>query len=146
MSPEQISRMTDPQRLRVLMRNAERLGRPDVKDNAFRRLCALEGVACEDALERDFYTTLNAYEELLTEKNGRTTKASRTRQKLQRKGPRKCLADWALGHPTDGFHTLVERGMWELTGEYLVVKHHSQFEPHVVRAARERLNDIGCVV
>lgn len=146
MSPEQISRMTDPQRLRVPMRNAERLGRPDVKDNAFRRLCVLEGVACEDPLERDFYTTLNAYEELLTEKNGRTTKASRTRQKLRRKGPRECLADWALGHATEGFHACKAK-MWELTGEYLVVKHHSQFEPHVVRAARERLNDHGwCVV
>ena len=92
MSPEQISRMTEPHRLRALMKNAERLKRPDVKANAFRRLCALEGLACEDALDRDFCTTLNAYEELLTEKNGRTTKAARTRQKLRNKGPRECLA------------------------------------------------------
>lgn len=145
MSPEQISRMTEPQRLRALMKNAERLGRPDVKANAFHRLCALEGLACDDALERDFYTTLNAYEELLTEKNGRTTKAARTRQKLRNKGPQECLADWAIGQPTDGFNALVERGMWELTGEHLVVKHHTQFEPHVVAAARRRLEDHGCV-
>ena len=128
------------------MKNAERLGRLDVKADAFRRLCALEGLACEDALERDFYTTLNAYEELLTEKHGRTTKANRTRQKLRRKGVRECLADWAIGHPTDGFHALVERGMWELTGEYLVVKYDTEFEPQVVAAARQRLQDRGCVV
>ena len=103
----------------------------------------MRGLACEDALERDFYTSLNAYEELLTEKNGRTTKASYTRRKLRSKGPRECLADWAVGDSTEGFHTLVAREMWELTGEYLVAKHHAQFEPHVVAAARKRLQDHG---
>ena len=33
------------------------------------------------------------YEELLTEKHGRTTKANRTRQKLKNKGVEQCLID-----------------------------------------------------
>ena len=78
--------MSDIKALRNLMANAKRLERDDVYWLAFKRLCSLEGMAFDDPLERDFYDVLNAYEELLTEKNGRTTKASRTRQKLKNKG------------------------------------------------------------
>ena len=42
--------------------------------------------AWRTTLTRDFYNVLNAYEELLTQKHGRTTKAARTRQKLARVG------------------------------------------------------------
>ena len=97
----------------------------------------------DDPLERDFYDVLNAYEELLTEKNGRTTKANRTRQKLKNKGVAQCLIDWALGPPTDGFRLLTEKGLSELTAEYLVVKHESRFPPEVVESAKRRLLDDG---
>lgn len=79
MDATKIARMTDAQGLRNLMDNARRLGREDIHRLAFRRLCSLESASFDDPLARDFYDVLNAYEELLTEKNGRTTKASRTR-------------------------------------------------------------------
>ena len=77
MDPNKIAQMTDPAGLRNLMVNARRLDREDVYWLAFRRLSELEGLDLSDPLERDFYQVLNAYEQLLTEKNGRTTKASR---------------------------------------------------------------------
>ena len=64
------------------MKNAKNQQRMDVYWQAFRRLCELEGRNYDDPLEQEFYATLAAYEELLTAKNGKTTKASRTRQKL----------------------------------------------------------------
>jgi hypothetical protein len=143
MDATKIARMTDAQGLRNLMDNASRLGRDDVHRLAFRRLCSLEGANFDDPLERDFYDVLNAYEELLTEKNGRTTKASRTRQKLKNKGVRQCLIDWALGQPTDGFELLVQKGMPELTAEFLVVKYASDFPHDIVTAAQRRLCDHG---
>ncbi len=139
MDPAKIERLVDKQALRNLMDNAKRLERDDVYWLAFKQLCSLEGVAYDDPLERDFYEMLNAYEQLLTEKNGRTTKASRTRQKLKNKGVKQCLIDWALGAPTDGFKLLVEKGLLELTAEYLVVKYAERFPEAVVKAARERL-------
>ena len=80
-----ISEYTDREELRGLMANAKRLRRDDIWQEAFRRLCALEGLDQTDPLHRDFYQTLAAYEQLLTEKNHRTTRASRTRQKLKNK-------------------------------------------------------------
>ena len=139
MDPAKIAQLTDKEALRNLMNNAQRLERDDVYWQAFRRLCSLEGMNYDDPLERDFYDVLNAYEELLTQKNGRTTKATRTRQKLVNKGVEECLVDWALGEPTDGFRLLVEKGLPELTAEYLVVKYATRFPKVAVDAARKRL-------
>jgi len=139
MDKAKIERLDDKGELRNLMANAKRLERDDIYWLAFKQLCSLEGMAYEDPVERDFYDVLNAYEELLTEKHGRTTRASRTRQKLKNKGVEQCLIDWALGDPTAGFKLLLEKGLPELTAEHLVVKHAKRFPETVVKAAGERL-------
>ncbi len=143
MDASKIAQMTDRAGLRNLMENARRLGRDDVYWQAFKRLCSLEGMSYDDPLERDFYNVLNAYEELLTQKHGRTTKATRTRQKLANKGVEQCLIDWALGPPTEGFKLLIDRGLPELTCEYLVVKYEKRFPANAVEAARRRLKTHG---
>jgi hypothetical protein len=81
-----VTKINDAEQLRTLMVNARRLGRQDIYWKAFSRLCALEGISESDPLHRDFAQSLAAYEELLTQKNRRTTRASRTRQKLASKG------------------------------------------------------------
>lgn len=139
MDREKIAQIDDPSSLRALMSNARRLNREDIYWEAFRRLCSIEGQGSNSPLERDFYHVLNAYEELLTQKNGRTTKANRTRQKLARKGVKQCLMDWATGAPTEGFKLLVQKGLKELTAEYLVIKYASQFPTAVVDSAQRRL-------
>jgi hypothetical protein len=143
MDASKIAQITDTKSLRNLMANARRLNRDDVYWLAFKRLCSLEGANLDDPLERNFYDVLNAYEELLTERNGRTTKASRTRQKLKNKGVKQCLIDWAIGPPTDGFQLLVQKGLAELTAEYLVLKFAASFPADAVDAARRRLREHG---
>lgn len=141
--PAYVQNLTDPKGLKNVMKNARDKGREDVYWEAFRRLCEVQGMAYEDPLERDFYQVLTAYEELLTEKNGRTTKASRTRQKLTRHSVEKCLEDWALSTtPTQGFELLVQAGMFKLTAEYLVTKYPERFSSAAVIAAKARLNSI----
>ena len=145
MIPSDIRAILDKD-LRALMANSRRLDREDIYWLAFRRLCALEGMAFDDSLEREFYDVLNAHEELLTKKNGRTTKANRTRQKLKNRGVKQCLIDWALGPPNYGFRLLIEKGLAELTAEHLVVKHHGRFPPDAVARAKERLQKAGAFV
>ncbi len=63
---------------------------------------------------------------------------------MGRIGELKTLADWAIGsNETDGFRMLIERGMPELTGEAIVLRHTQEFEPDVITAARERLERAG---
>ena len=135
-----IDSYTDPAALRTLMENAKRLGRTDIWREAFRRLCSLEGAGQTEPLDRDFHETLAGYEQLLSEKNGRTTRAGRTRLKLKSKGAVQCLIDWATSKDVpEEFTLLVAAGLPEMTGEQLVVRYPDRFEPAVVAAATARL-------
>lgn len=131
-----IAAYTDAGELRRVMANAKRLNKMDIYQEAFLRLCIVEGMNYSDPLERDFYATLAAYEELLAVKHGRKQPAARTRQKLKNKGFVACLEDWALGAKrTEGFETLVSMGHIELTGEYLVTKYPERFSAQAVQHA-----------
>ena len=144
MTPEKISRIDTVDGCRALIANAERLGNREVRDLAFRRLCQISGLGENPGLAREFAEVLAAYEELLSEKNGRRTTASRTRMKLKNKGLHQCLVDWTLATDTSsGFDILVERGLGELTGEFLVVKYANEFDDYIVDAARHRLTAHG---
>ncbi len=135
-----ISSYTDPEHLRTLMQNAKRMGRDDIWRQAFDQLCSLEGADQADPLDRAFYRTLAAYEQLLTQKNRRATRASRTRLKLKGKGVVACLEDWAKSKEApESFDLLVAHGMAELTGEQLVLNYPDRFTPEAVAGATARL-------
>ena len=135
---------------RTVMQRARDRDLSDVYNAAFKRLCELIGNANDDPsdpLVRDFYETLAAYEQLLTEKNGRTTAASRTRQKIDNKGVHQSLIEWTRGKAeTNGFKLLVEKGLPEYTGEYLVLRYANRFPEDVVALARSRLAAHGITI
>ena len=128
---------------RIVMQRAKEQARLDVYEAVFRRMCALAGSGNDDPddpLVRDFFETLAADEQLLTEKNDRNTLASRTRQKIANKGVHQSLIEWTRGSAeTEGFKLLVDTGMPEYTAEYLVVRYAARFPADVVVLAEERL-------
>ncbi len=135
---------TDPAKLRTLRENAQRLGVPEVEEAAFRRLVEILPEEAPGSIEHDFWKTIHAFEEILRDERGKTVRLSRTRQKIDRVGVMRTLIDFAVSKtPTDGFNMLIERGLPELTGEALVLKHASHFEPTVLEAARSRLEGAG---
>lgn len=135
---------TDPAQLRTLMQNAKRLGRDDIWREALQRLCVLESADQPDPLHQEFHATLVAYEQLLSEKNGRPTRASGTRLKLRSKGVIQCLEDWMKNKgPAEEFQLLVANGLVEMTGERLVLKYPEQFSAEAVAAAKSRLATTG---
>ena len=126
------------------MANARRLGRDDVYQAAFRQLCRIEGRDMDDPLEAEFSVVMCALEEALSEQNGKTTRLSRTRQKLSRVGVRQILTDLALkSKPSDGFMKLMEFGMADMSAESLILKYRQEFEPEVIAAAERRLAEYG---
>lgn len=139
-----IAAATDPTKLRTLRENAQRLGVPEVDDAAFRRLVEILPEEAPGSIEHDFWKTIHAFEEILRDERGKTVRLSRTRQKIDRVGVMRTLIDFALSKtPTDGFNMLIERGLPELTGEALVLKHSGHFEPAVLEAAKSRLEVAG---
>ena len=142
-----VSKLKTPKEAQNLMDNARRMGREDVYQAAFARKCELESDGQDDPndpLVRDFWMTVAAYEQLLSEKNERRTAASRTRQKVSKDGILATVQSWARKRePTMGFELLSQAGQWKLTGEYLVLKHAHRFDPADVESARDRLNGRG---
>ncbi len=139
---ELISKCEEPDKLRVWIKNAQTKGAKDVADAAFRQLIAVMPSEKSGTVEFDFWRTIHAFEHTLSEERGRTTRLSRTRQKVTRVGEVKTLKDWALSNKqTDGFDMLLERGMPELTGEAIVLRHPDKFDSDVIDAAEK-----GCVM
>ena len=139
-----IAQSADVERLGSLVRNARAKGAADVADAAFRKLVSVVPAETLGTVEHDFWQTVQAFEFTLSEERGKTTRLSRTRQKVAKVGVVQILADWATDdHPTDGFKKLVERGMPELTGEAAALRHADRFAAPVLEAARRRLSEAG---
>lgn len=134
---------TDVDKLTIIVANAERHGEMEYALAARRQRAILRG-AKDVELELRFDQIIEAYEAMLTEKNKRTTKASRTRMKVKSKGIEKTIIDWAKSAtPAEGFTSLIKDGRPELTAEYLVVELQDRFSTEVVEAASRRLLQHG---
>lgn len=139
-----VANCDDVEKLKSLIKNARGHSEPTLVDAAFRRLISLVPSERPGTVEYDFWQTVHAFEYLLTEEREKTTRLARTRQKVARVGVVQTLRDWALSDKeTDGFRMLLDRGMPELTGEAIVLRHPKSFEPHVLVAARQRLSRAG---
>lgn len=138
-----VDKLKTPEECRTVLERAKTKGLDDVYRAVFRRYCRLAQVGSDDPSDpivREFAKVLAAYEQILTEKNKRTTRASRTRQKIERKGVAASLIDWThAAKETPGFNALVSAGLSELIGEYLVTKFAERFAPETVSLARARL-------
>ncbi|WP_210211160.1 hypothetical protein [Borborobacter arsenicus] len=93
-------------------------------------------------MEHDFWQTIYAFEHVLSEERGKTTRLAHTRQKVARVGVTQTLQGWTT-NSTNGFAMLLERNMPELTGEAIVLRHEGQFDVEVVAATRRRLVGAG---
>jgi hypothetical protein len=136
--------MNDASAVRTLMQNAEKRGAASLVRDCQRRLFELGGINAEDPVERRLWEAVTAYEEILHRKHGKRQQASYTRRKIRDKGAIATLSDWALDTKiTPGFEALVTDNLAEFTSEFVVVQFADRFEPHVVAAARKRLEKFG---
>lgn len=139
-----IAECNAPEKLQNWIDNARRGGQSTIANAAFRRLIAILAQKEPGTVEYDFWQTIHAFEHILKEERGKTTRLSRTRQKVARVGEIETLRGWAVStKSTDGFTMLIERSMPELTGEAIVLRHADKFDTAVVEAARVRLEEAG---
>lgn len=135
-----IAALKDPEKLRNIIVNAKAKGATEVEDAAFARLCAVQPNAEPGSLEFDVWQSIFALEEMLREERGKTTRLSRTRQKITKDGEAKTCAELTLrSAPSEGFDMLVSRGRPELLFEAVVLRHSDRFEANIVEAAQNRM-------
>jgi hypothetical protein len=139
-----IATTLDPEKLKTLIARARERKEIDVEKTALRRLFFISPSERPGTVEHDFWQTVHAFEFALTQERGKTTRLARTRQKVERVGVVQTLKDWALSSSaTDGFQMLLDRGMPDLTGEAIVLRHPDVFDEEIRAAANQRLKDAG---
>lgn len=139
-----IAKCEDPAQLKTMIANAKAHSEDEVALAAFRRLILVSPSEAPGSVEHDMWQTIFAFEHLLKEERGKTTLLARTRQKINRVGVVETLRDWASAkQETEGFRMLLERGLPELTGEAIVLRHPQLFPRSTVDAARARLLAAG---
>lgn len=127
-----------------MIANAKRVGSSVVEKAAFRKLCLVQSKADIGTLEHDVWQSIHALEQMLLEERGKTVRLNRTRQKIDRDGEAKTVADLALRKvSSDGYFELVKRGLPELLFESIVLRHPNRFEEPVRTAAMRRLEIMG---
>ena len=139
----QVENCNEPSKLRTIADNALKLGNHKVRHAAQLRLYSILPAAKPGTLEHDVWQSVFALEGALKEERGKTTLLARTRQKLERDGERKTVADLVLGKVSDGFRMLVDRDMPRLTFEAVALRHAQEFEDQVIEAAEQRLSGQG---
>ena len=138
-----IASCSDPHKLRQISRNAQRQGEEGVRRAAQLRLYKVLPSEKQGTLEYDVWQSIHALEGELTAERGKTTRLSRTRQKISRDGEARTVTDLVLGNVSAGFRMLIERDLPQLTFEAVALKHSGRFEKEVLTAASRRLSGEG---
>lgn len=140
-----ISKLKTPEQCIQLAKNViER--NPDLAKEARRRAVELRAIAYGSTkrVELELLKALYAYEEVLTEKNKKTTRASRTWQMIKKYGIINA-AERAVDRPIEpnGYKVLVQMGMQDLTFESVIVHYPDAFKEEVVARAQDRLQKLS---
>jgi len=139
---ERIARLKTPVDCERFARNATAQGREDLVLDARKRGVDLRADAhgAVSAAERDCLAAVYAYEDILTSKHGKRTRASRTWQAIKRLGIISAI-ERCVDRPdgTAGFTALKEAGLENYAFEAVVLRYPGHFSADAVARANERM-------
>lgn len=138
---ERVARLKTPKDCEQLAKNVE-AKLPELAREARRRAIELRAAEhnAQSEAEREALKAVYAYEEVLSVKNRRKTRAARTWQMIDRHGIIKAV-ERAVNRPDDatGFTALMNMGMADLAFESVVIRHSGVFNQETVARAKARL-------
>ena len=140
---ERVRRLTTPEECEQFIKNVQERY-PALAIEARRKAVELRTAAhgAQTAAEREALRAVYAYEEALSAKNGRKTKASRTWQMIKRHGIIKAV-ERAVNrkHETLGYTTLIEMNMQDFAFEAVVLRYPDLFSPETIERAKARMEE-----
>jgi hypothetical protein len=141
---EKVARLKTPEECERFAKNALERGRRDLADEARKRAVELRALAhgAKSQTERECLEAIYAYEEVLTAKNGRRTRASRTWQMIERHGILGAV-ERAVNREaeTAGYTALLEMGLQDYAFEAVVVRHPELFTTETVQRSQSRVDE-----
>lgn len=139
---ELIGKLKTPEECAVFEKNVLERGRPDLALGARRRAVELHAIqygAVTD-VERECLEAVFAYEQVLSAKNGKKTRASRTWPMIKRHGIIGA-AERAVDRKADtaGYTALVDMGLQDYAFEAVILRHPESFSREAVIRSQERI-------
>ena len=140
---ERVQRIKTAELCEIFARNATKRGRPDLAREAKAKaveLRAAEYGATSEA-ENEAIQAVYAYEEVLSKKNGKRTRASRTWQMIKRRGIIESV-ERAVNREsvTQGYTLLAEMGLENFAFEAVILRHPELFSDEAISKSRQRLS------
>ncbi len=139
---ERIARLKTPEHCEIFARNAMERERPDLAEEARKRGIELRAKVhgAASKAEHECLQAIYAYEEVLTRKNGRTTRATRTWQMIDRHGLLEAV-ERAVNRSTQtaGYKALTEMGLQDFAFEAVILKYPEAFSQDAVEKSRQRM-------
>ena len=140
---ERVARLNTPEECEQFALNVAN-SHPELAQAARRRAVELRAAlhAATSAAEREALQAVYAYERVLCEQRGKTVRATRTWQMIERHGIITAV-ERAVNRKnvTAGYKALVEMGMQDLAFEAVVCRHPTLFSSEALKRSQERLKE-----
>ncbi len=140
---ERVKKLDTPEKCVIFAKNCLVRDRKDLATQAKRRAVQLraESYGAETEAEKGAIEAIYAYEEILTARNGKKTRAGRTWQMIKRHGIIGTV-ERAVNRPveTQGYTALVEMGLEDYAFEAVIIRHPDLFSKEALQISQERMN------
>lgn len=140
---ELIAKLKTPEECIIFEKNVTERGRPDLALAARKRAVELRALrhGATTEVERQCLEAIFAYEQVLSEKNGKKTRASRTWPMIERHGIIEAV-ERAVNRKDEamGYTALLKMGLENYSFEAVILRHPNSFSSDVVQRSQERVN------
>jgi len=142
---ERVQCLTTPEECEQFILNVQK-DFPDLAIQARRRGVELRAAkhGAKTAAEQEALRAVYAYEECLTKKKGRKTRASRTWPMIKNHGIIEAI-EKAVNRKdvTQGYTILVEMGMQDFAFEHVVLRYPERFSQATIARSKERIESMN---
>lgn len=141
---EIVKKLSSPEECAIFAKNCIERGRPDLAEQAKVKSVQLRAEAhgAESEAEKEALEAVYAYEEVLSLKNGKKTRAGRTWQMINRHGILGAV-ERAVNRPveTQGYLALTEMGLEDYAFEVVILRYPNLFSSEAVEISKERMKE-----
>jgi len=139
---ELVKKIKTPDKCLIFAKNAKEKGRDDLALQAKERAIQLkaESYGADTQAEREAIEAVYAYEEVLTLKNNKKTRASRTWPMIKKHGILNAV-ERAVNREaeTQGYNYLLEMGLQNYAFEAVILRHPELFSDESVTISKRRI-------
>lgn len=144
MMDPKVQKIDTPEKCEIFAKNCSERGRNDLAMQAEKRAVQLRADAygAETQAEKEALEAVYAYETILSSKNGKKTRATRTWQMISRHGILEAVERTVSRRDeAQGYTLLLERGLEDYAFENVVLRHPDQFTDGAVATSQKRINE-----